>query len=103
MRGRSLFRKTDYCLYAPLSRCGLTWLVERDVTVLADSAQEELNSTSGFDTLFVVFALANEIFHSSVQDIYLRGRDIDWQTYQRLPASLHPDKKADRARRIHGT
>ena len=49
----------------------LTGLVERDVPVLADAAEEELDAAVFFDLGFVGFAFADEVFGVAVEDVYL--------------------------------
>ena len=53
-------------------------LVERDVPVLADPSEEELNAAVGFDLRLVRVALRDQVFGVAVQDVDLRRRDVDW-------------------------
>ena len=46
-------------------------LVERDVPVLTDAAEEELDAAVFFDLGFVGFAFADEVFGVAVEDVYL--------------------------------
>ena len=50
---------------------GRAGLVERDVPVLADAAEEELDAAVFFDLGFVGFAFADEVFGVGVEDGYL--------------------------------
>ena len=54
-----------------------TGLVERDVAVLADAAEEELDAAVGRDLGLVRLALVDEILGVTVQDIDLARRDVD--------------------------
>ena len=56
---------------------GRTGLVEGDVPVLADTAEEELDAAKRLDARFVRVALADEVLGVPVEDVYLRGRDVD--------------------------
>lgn len=56
---------------------GLTRLVERDVPILADATEEELDAAVRLDLLLVLLALRDQILRVSVQDVHLRGRDVD--------------------------
>ena len=66
----------------------LTWLVERDVAVLADAAEEELDAAVGLDLLLIRLALPDEVLRVPVENVHLRWRDIDCTTRQQ-PAA-HP-------------
>ena len=55
----------------------LTGLVEGDVAVLADTAEEELDPAVLLDLGLVRVALRDEVLRVSVQDVHLRGRDVD--------------------------
>lgn len=52
-------------------------LVERDVAVLADPAEEELDPAVRDDLGFVCFAFPDEVFGVPVEDVDLRRRDVD--------------------------
>ena len=54
-----------------------TRLVERDVPILADTAQEELDASVRFDPRLVRVALPDQVFGVAVQDVHLRRRDVD--------------------------
>ena len=56
----------------------LTGLVERDVAILADTTEEELNATVLLDLGLVLLALLDQVLRVPVQDVDLRGRDVDW-------------------------
>ena len=53
-------------------------LVERDVPVLADSAEEELDAAVGLDLRLVRVAFGDQVLGVAVEDVDLRGRDVDW-------------------------
>ena len=52
-------------------------LVERDVPVLADAAQEELDAALRGNLGLVLLALEDEVLGVSVQDVHLRRWDVD--------------------------
>lgn len=52
-------------------------LVERDVAVLADAAEEELDAAVRLDLGLVRLARADEVLGVAVEDVHLRGRDVD--------------------------
>ena len=52
-----------------------TKLVERDVSVFADAAEEQLDAPAG---LHLSFAFAYQIVIVLVEDIHVRGWDVDW-------------------------
>ena len=54
-----------------------TWLVERDVSVLADTAQEELDPAVLLDALLVGLAFADQVYGVAVEDVHLRRGDVD--------------------------
>ena len=56
---------------------GLTRLVERNMPVLADSTQEELNPAHRADQGLVVRTLAVQVIRVSIEDVHLRRRDVD--------------------------
>ena len=56
---------------------GLTGLVEGEVAVLADAGEEEVDAAGGLDALLVGGALADEVGDGAVEDVDLRGRDVD--------------------------
>ena len=45
--------------------------------VLADSAEEELDAAVRLDARLVRVALADQVLGVAVQDVHLRGRDVD--------------------------
>lgn len=49
----------------------LTWLVERDVPVLADTAEEELDAAIRLDLFLIRLALLDQVLRVSVQDVHL--------------------------------
>ena len=57
---------------------GRTRLVERDVPVLADTAEEELDAAVRGDLGLVGLALEDEVLGVAVQDVDLGRRDVDW-------------------------
>ena len=69
----------------------LTRLVERDVSVLANPAEEELDAAVLLDLGLVTLALFDQVLRVPVQDVDLRGRDVD------LVRSLASDPKHTRA------
>ncbi len=56
----------------------LTGLVERDVAVLADAAEEELDAAVLLDLGLVALALLDQVLGVPVQDVDLGWRDVDW-------------------------
>jgi hypothetical protein len=54
-----------------------TRLVECDMTILADTTQEKLNTATLLDTGFVCVAFRNQVFGIPVQYIHLGRGDID--------------------------
>ena len=54
----------------------LTGLVEGDVAVLADPAEEELDPAVLLDLGLVRVALRDEVLRVAVQDVHLRRRDV---------------------------
>ena len=54
-------------------------LVERDVPVLADAPEEELDAAVRLDLGLVRFAFSDEVLCVAVEDVHLRGRDVDCQ------------------------
>lgn len=65
-----------------------TWLVERDVAVLPDTGEEELNTAGILDLLFVSGTLANKVLHRPVEDIHLLGRNINMREQMSEPVSM---------------
>jgi hypothetical protein len=55
-----------------------TRLIESNMPILTDTAQEQFDPTDRFDAVFVSFAFAEQVFDGSVKDIYLRRRNINW-------------------------
>ena len=53
-------------------------LIERDVSVFANTAKEKLDATIGFNLRFVGFTFADEVFGVAIEDIDLGGRNVDW-------------------------
>ena len=64
-------------LDARAAREGRAGLVERDVAVLADPTEEELDPAVGLDLLLVGFALADEVLGVAVEDVDLLRGYID--------------------------
>ena len=54
-----------------------TGLVECDVAVLADAAEEELDAADGLDRRLVARALGDEVRRVPVEDVHLRRSDVD--------------------------
>ena len=54
-----------------------TWLVKRDVSVLADAAQEKLDAAVLLDALLVGFAFADQVYGVAVEDVHLGRGDVD--------------------------
>ena len=55
----------------------LTGLVERDVAILADTTEEELDATVRLDLRLVRLALADQVLRVAVQDVHLCRRNVD--------------------------
>lgn len=56
---------------------GLTGLVEGDVSVLADTPEEELDPAVLLDLRLVGVAFRDQVLCVPVQDVHLGRRDID--------------------------
>ena len=54
----------------------LTRLIERDVSILANTTEEQLDTAISLDLLLVRLALFNEVLGVSVEDVHLRRRDV---------------------------
>ena len=68
---------------------GLTGLVEGEVAVLADACEEEVDAAGVLDALLVGGALADEVWDGVVEDVDLRGRDVDVREELGEPARAH--------------
>ena len=84
-------------------------LVERDVPVLADPAEEELDPAVRADARLVARALADEVARVAVEDVDLGGRDVDCadrgegEGWLRGWACVEERAWAHRGRRTRGT
>ena len=67
----------------------LTGLVEGDVAVLANAAEEEFDSAVGLDLLLVRLALLDEVLGVPVKDVHLRGRNIHCARAQSRQSRSH--------------
>lgn len=59
---------------------GLTGLIERNVTVLANSAKEEIDAAHRLDLGFICIALPDKILCVSIENVDLGRGDIDYRT-----------------------
>jgi hypothetical protein len=50
------------------------------VTILSNAAEEELDTTVALDLFFVRITFRYQIFSIAVQDVNLRGRNVDYET-----------------------
>ena len=90
----------------------LTGLVEGDVAVLADTAEEELDAAVLLDLFFVFLALLDQVLRVPVQDVHLGRRDVDcahaeprsqYRSARKELSGSERDGRTYCARRIRGT
>lgn len=60
-----------------MGESGRTGFIKGDVTVLADTAKEELDTTKRFYGSFVCIAFSDEVGCVTVEDMHLGGGYID--------------------------
>jgi hypothetical protein len=64
-------------------------LVERDVPVLADAPEEELDAAHGLDLLLVLVALFNQVWRVPIKDVYVFRVDIHWASWHVVSSPPH--------------
>lgn len=78
------YEKTD--VITSFSGLGRTGFVKRNVTVLADTAEEEFDTAVRLDDSLICIAFRDEVGCIAIENMYLRGGYVNLETCEGLLA-----------------
>lgn len=101
MRGRNLFCEGDKIRMSLHHMGERTGFVEGDVTVLADTAEKELDTAVRLDGSLVCVAFSDKVGCIAVEDMYLGRGYVDWKSCE--GEGVDDERGTDYVKRTRGT